>query len=120
MRTMVTMGVVSLGILGTSTSGFAAEMTGYVSDQSCAASRSSEKHAMDWIKPDLFEACVKKCVKEGSSMVFVTEDNKILTFDAASNAKAMAHMGHRVKVTGSASNGVLKVDSIAPIAMTKK
>lgn len=117
MRMMVVVGGL---LMAASLSVSAAEMTGYVSDQSCAASRASEKHAMDWIKPDLFEACVKKCVKEGSAMVFVTEDNKILTFDAASSAKAMAHMGHRVKVTGTAVNGTLRLDSIAAIGMPKK
>lgn len=117
---MRSMWVMSVLVLGMAASGSAAELTGYVSDQSCAASRASEKHAMDWIKADLFEACVKKCVKEGSAMVFVTEDNKILKFDAASNAKAMAHMGHRVKVTGSTVNGTLTLTSIAAIEMTKK
>lgn len=97
----------------------AAEMTGYVSDHSCASGRVSEKRAMDWIKPDLFEACVKKCVKEGSEMVFVTEDNRILTFDAASTKKVRSLMGHRVKLTGTSNNGVLKVDSVAAIAFDK-
>lgn len=53
------------------------------------------------------------------TVLVLTEDNKILTFDTASSAKAMPHMGHRVKVTGTAANGVLKVDAIAPIAMTR-
>ena len=53
-------------------------------------------------------------------MVFVTEDNKILRFDASSNAKAMAHMGHRVKVNGTAKDGTLKVDTIASIDMKSK
>lgn len=98
----------------------AAEMTGYVSDDSCAAKSAASAKAIDWIQPARFEACVKKCQKEGSPLVFVTEDNKILTFDAASTAKATALMGHRVKVTGTATGGVLKIDSIAAIEMPKK
>jgi len=101
-------------------SGWAAEMTGYVSDDSCAAKSAASARAIDWIQPDRFEACVKKCQKEGSPLVFVTEDNKILKFDAASTAKAAAHMGHRVKVTGTAAGGVLKIVSIAAVEMPKK
>jgi hypothetical protein len=107
-------------VAGLSGTGFAAEMTGYVSDHSCATSGAKAAKAMDWIKTDAFEACVKKCAKEGSPVVFVTEDNKILTFADASKAKAAAHMGHRVKVTGTTANGVITLESIAPIAMAKK
>lgn len=114
-----TLAIIALAA-GFSASGSAAEMTGYISDQSCATSRSSAASAVDWIKPDAFESCVKKCVKEGSEMVFLTEDNKTLSFDASSRAKAKAHMGHRVKVTGTATDGVLKVDTIAAIEMKKK
>ncbi len=103
----------------TSVPGFAAEMTGYVSDDACATKSAKASKAMDWIKVDAFEACVKKCVKEGSAMVFVTEDNKILRFDQASNGKAMPFMGHRVKVTGTAKDGILTVDKIAAIEMNK-
>jgi hypothetical protein len=104
---------------GFSASASAAELTGYVSDESCATSRATEAKAVDWIKPDVFESCVKKCVKEGSKLIFLTEDNKILRFDAGSSAKAMPHMGHRVKVTGTAVDGVLKVETIAAIDMKK-
>lgn len=105
---------------GIATSGAAAEeMTGYVSDHSCATSGAGKAKAMDWIKTDRFESCVKKCQKEGSPLVFVTEDNKILKFDTGSTAKATAHMGHRVKVTGTAADGVLKLDTIASIEMPK-
>jgi hypothetical protein len=103
----------------TSVNGFAAEMTGYVSDDACATKSAKAGKAMDWIKVDAFEACVKKCVKEGSAMVFVTEDNKILRFDQASSAKVMPLMGHRVKVTGTAKDGTLMVDTIAAIEMKK-
>jgi len=104
-----------------SVSGSAAEMTGYISDESCATSGGKRTaKAVDWIQPDRFESCVKKCSKEGSKLVFVTEDNKILTFDASSLEKATAHMGRRVKVTGTATDGLLKVDTIAAIEMLKK
>lgn len=98
----------------------AAEMTGYLSDDSCATKSAAKAKAMDWIQPDRFEACVKKCHKEGSTLVFVTEDNKILKLDTTSTTTAAAHMGHRVKVNGTTTGGVLKIDSIAAIDMPKK
>ncbi len=106
-------------VASVSVHGAAAEFTGYVSDESCAKSSTKASKAADWIQPDRFETCVKKCAKEGSTLVFVTEDNKILTFDAGSSARAVAHMGQRVKVTGTTADGVLKVDTIAAIAMKK-
>ena len=95
----------------------AAEITGYVSDAQCATSRVSEKRAMDWILADKFEACVKKCAKDGSPLVFVTEDNRILKIDAASLGKVTPHAGHRVKVAGEVAGDTLKVTSMSAIAM---
>jgi hypothetical protein len=103
-----------------SSSGFAAEMTGYISDDSCATKSASAAKAADWIKPDAFEACAKKCVKEGSAAVFVTEDNKIVRLDAGATAKVMPYLGHRVKLTGSVKDGLLNVDTIASIKMEPK
>lgn len=103
-----------------SSTGFAAEMTGYISDDNCATKSASAAKAADWIKPDAFEACAKKCVKEGSSAVFLTEDNKIVRLDASATAKAMPYLGHRVKLTGSVKDGTLSVDSITAIKMDPK
>jgi hypothetical protein len=98
----------------------AEKMTGYISDDKCAASGSKAAKATDWISPDLFESCVKKCMKGGSTMVFVTEDNKVLKLDAASTQKALPHMGHRVSLSGTVDNGSLKIDEIASIKMENK
>jgi len=95
----------------------AAEMTGYVSDAKCAASGAKAKTAAEWIKPAAFESCVKDCVKNGSDAVFVTEDNKTLKFDAASMDKIKAHLGHKVKVTGTVEGDVLKVETVTMVKM---
>ncbi len=95
----------------------AAEITGYVSDAKCAASGAKAKTAAEWIKPAAFENCVKDCVKDGSEAVFVTEDNKMLKFDAASLDKMKAHLGHKVRVTGSVAGNVLKVDSVSMLKL---
>ena len=95
----------------------AAEITGYVSDAKCAASGAKAKTAAEWIKPAAFENCVKDCVKDGSDAVFVTEDNKMLKFDAASLDKMKAHLGHKVRVTGKVEGNVLKVDSVSMLKL---
>jgi len=95
----------------------AEKLTGYVSDTQCATSSAKAAKATDWINPKAFESCAQKCVKNGSPMVFVTEDNKILKLDADSTQKATAHLGHRVSVEGKVENGTLKIDKIATIKM---
>jgi hypothetical protein len=92
-------------------------ITGYISDTKCAMSGSKAKTAAEWIKPAAFEECVKTCVKDGSAAVFVTEDNKILTFDKASVEKITPFLGHKVSVTGDVKGGTLKVDSITGLKM---
>ena len=95
----------------------AEKLTGYVSDEQCASSSSKAAKATDWINPTKFEACAQKCAKNGSPVVFVTEDNKVLKLDADSTKKAGPHLGHRVAVTGTVENGTLKIDTIATIKM---
>ena len=75
------------------------------------------KTAAEWIKPAAFEECVKTCVKDGSEAVFVTEDNKILTFDKASVAKITPFLGRKVSVTGTVKDRTLKVDGITGLKM---
>jgi len=98
-------------------SAFAGEMTGYISDEKCAVSGAKAKTAAEWIDPAQFEGCAKRCVKAGSSAVFVTEDNKILKIDAASVEKVTPHIGHKVTVTGRVESEVLKIDSISSVKM---
>ncbi len=98
----------------------AADMTGYVSDSQCAMSRATEKRAMDWILADKFETCVKKCAKEGSPLVFVTEDNKILKIDAASLKTVVPHAGQHVKVSGDVTGDTIRIASMSTIAMSAK
>jgi len=100
-----------------SMSAFAAEFTGYLSDEKCAVSGAKAKSAAEWIQPKAFEACVKTCVKGGEALVFVTEDNKILKIDAASMDKVTPVMGHKVKVSGKVEGGKLMVDSISTLPM---
>jgi hypothetical protein len=97
--------------------GMAGEITGYISDSQCATASAKAATAAEWINPNEFESCVKKCVKAGSPVVFVTTDNKILKIDADSMKAVTPHLGHKVTVNGKIENGTLKVDSIQSIKM---
>jgi len=108
--------VLALSALGSMLSS-AAEFTGYISDAKCATSGASKKTAAEWIKPAAFEQCVKQCVKDGSEVVFVTEDNKIVKIDAASMDKVMPVLGHKVTVNGKVEGNTLKIDSISSLKM---
>ena len=113
------LGVITLGAALSAGSAFAAgrTMVGYISDTKCATSGASKANASEWIQPAAFENCVKDCVKSGSAAVFVTEDNKILTFDKASVAKITPFLGRKVSVTGSVKDHTLKVDGITGLKM---
>ena len=108
--------VLGLSAVATMTA-FAGEFTGYLSDEKCAVSGAKAKTAAEWIQPAAFEACVKKCVKGGEAVVFVTEDNKILKIDASSMDKIMPVIGHKVKINGKVEGGKLTVDSVSTLSM---
>jgi hypothetical protein len=99
------------------TTGAAGAIVGYVSDAKCATTGAGKKAAAEWIQPAAFEDCVKKCVKEGSEPVFVTEDNRILKFDAASMKKIAAFHGHKVSVVGTVQGTTLSVDSVTGLKL---
>jgi uncharacterized protein DUF5818 len=84
-----------------STAVFAAEFTGYVIDEKCAAKPAMKGN----------EACARKCLKDGSPAVLLTADAKVYKLDDP--AKATEHAGHKVKVVGSLTGDVIKVESIA-------
>ncbi len=101
-----------------SISAFAGEFTGYVSDTKCAAANGKKGAAAEWVKPAAFEACAKKCIQEGSQMVFVTADNKIVKISAEAMPKVMPLLGHKVTLTGEIDGDTLtKVDTIASLKM---
>jgi len=56
------------------------------------------------------EDCAKKCIKEGASMVVVTDtDQKVLT---VKNPEALSdHIGHHVAVTGHVEGDTIHVES---------
>ena len=75
---------------------------GVVSDSHCGAKHSSAS--------DAATGCVKGCVKGGASYVLVTSDGKVYQLDNQDKFKDYA--GKSVKVTGTANNDSISVDSV--------
>jgi hypothetical protein len=110
---------VVVAVAGFASGAFAAGRTvvGYVSDSECATKSAKASSAAEWIKPAVFEDCVKKCLKDGSTAVFVTEDNKVLHFDAASVEKIKAFHGHKVSVTGTVQGETLSIERVSDLKL---
>src|SRR5438477_990525 len=85
---------------GLSISGLAAEFTGYVIDEACAAKPAMKGN----------EACARKCIKGGSPAVLMTADAKVYKLD--DQAKVTEHAGHKVIVTGALKGDTIAVDSV--------
>ena len=81
-------------------SGNAADFTGYVIDEACAAKTAMKGN----------EACARKCIKGGSPAVLVAADAKVYKLD--DQTKAVEHAGHKVKVTGDLAGDTIKIESI--------
>jgi Protein of unknown function (DUF5818) len=78
----------------------AAEFSGYIIDEACAA-----KPAMKGS-----EACARKCIKGGSPAVLLTAEAKVYKLD--DQAKVAEHAGHKVKISGELSGDTIKVENI--------
>jgi hypothetical protein len=86
-----------------SVAALADDWTGFIGDAKCAhTGANGEKDA----------ACSKNCIKRGADPVLVTGDGKVLKFDADSKAKAVAHAGETVKVSGSLSGDTISASSV--------
>jgi len=116
MKNVMLVAVFGFAMIGARLQG-AGAIVGYISDEKCALSGAKAGKAAEWIKPAAFESCVKDCLKQGSEAVFVTEDNKILKFDAASKKKVDAHVGHKVSVTGNVHGSTITIDTITQLKM---
>jgi hypothetical protein len=81
--------------------GDASTVNGWVSDSKCGAKGANAAAA----------ECTKKCIKEGASMVVVTDgDQKILTVDNPDALKG--HEGHHIAVTGHVDGEKIHVESV--------
>jgi hypothetical protein len=81
--------------------GDASTVNGWVSDSKCGVKGANAGAA----------ECTKKCIKEGASMVVVTDDDqKILTVD--NPGKLKGHEGHHIAVTGHVDGDKIHVESV--------
>ena len=78
----------------------AAEFTGYIIDEACAAKPAMKGN----------EACARKCIKGGSPAVLLSVEGKVYKLD--DQAKVAEHAGHKVVVSGALNGDTIKVDSI--------
>ena len=81
----------------------AAEMTGYISDVTCA------KKDVAKAESDAHAGCAAGCAKKGAALVFVS-GGKIYQVDDQS--KVQAHVGHKVTVTGKMMDDSIHVDNV--------
>ena len=90
---------IALYLLG-SIGAVAADFSGYIIDQNCAAKPAMKGN----------EACARKCIKGGSPAVLLSPDAKVYKLD--DQAKVVEHAGHKVKITGALNGDTIKVDTI--------
>ena len=77
------------------------KVSGWVSDEKCAAKGTNASHA----------DCAKKCADAGQKLVVVSDKgHKVYNVDNQDALKG--HEGHHVRVTGSDTNGTLHVDNV--------
>jgi hypothetical protein len=92
----------ALFLTAASTSAFAEDWKGTISDAMCAA-----KH-VNATKADM--ACAQKCVKGGSPAVLVV-DGKVFKIDNQDAVKD--HIGHKVSVSGTmVTEGTIHIDKV--------
>ena len=92
--------------LGLSTLAFtaaAAEMTGYISDVTCA------KKDVAKAESDAHAGCAAGCAKKGAALVFVSE-GKVYKID--DQAKVQEHAGHKVTIEGKVTGDTIAVESV--------
>ncbi len=108
--------VVALGSFATDKT----TLKGYVADSKCAALKNpDDPKAADSLArhenatPEQLKKygeCNRKCIREGAKMVFVTEDDKVLTVQ--NPEKLQGHEAQHVEVTGHVTGTSLHVESV--------
>jgi hypothetical protein len=84
----------------------AEELTGYISDSHCAAKHHEVSEANT--------KCVEACIKKGDAVLVVGD--KVMKFDADSQAKAKEFAGQNVTIAASMDGDTVKINSIAAAA----
>jgi hypothetical protein len=81
---------------------YAAEWTGWITDEHCGAKGAQSGH----------KSCALKCAEGGAKLVFYNPaDEKV--YHLSDQDVAKEHLGEKVKVVGTLEEGTIKVESIA-------
>jgi hypothetical protein len=83
---------------------------GWFVDEACTRGRV----AVGTIEPDNPD-CAKRCVKEGSKLMFLSETDKAL-FEVKDPSIQVENIGFYLEITGSTSDKVLTVNSVKKLA----
>jgi hypothetical protein len=97
---MKTFTAIAALVLGLATTGFAAEIKGFVQDEACYTKPAMKDNAQ----------CAEKCIKGGSKAVLVGEDGTI--YKIANQDKITAHAGHNVTVMGDVKDGTITIAEV--------
>jgi hypothetical protein len=82
----------------------AADWTGWIVDEHCAAKGASEGH----------KGCALKCADGGAALVFYNpSDEKVYKLN--DQAAAKANIGHKVKVVGTLDGETITIESISEV-----
>jgi hypothetical protein len=86
-------------------------MRGWFVDEACTRGRVAQGH----IEPDNPE-CAKRCVKEGSRLMFMSESDKAM-FEVKDPAGQVKNIGYYVEISGSTdSSKTLTVNAVKQLA----
>jgi len=92
--------MLSFMMVGVSAAADQTTVNGWVSDSQCGVKGAKAGH----------EACTKKCLGKGASIVVVTDnDQKVLTVDNPDALKG--HEGHHIAATGEVNGDSIHVES---------
>lgn len=94
-----TAGFLGISLLTLSSTAFAGEWTGWLSDAKCAANGAKAAH----------KGCAVKCVEGGQPVVFVTDDKKVFKLDSADKVKSL--VGDKVLLSGTLEGETIKVSA---------
>ena len=81
---------------------YAAEWTGWITDEHCGAKGAASGH----------KSCALKCVEGGAALVFYNPDDKKV-YKLSDQAAAKEHLGEKVKVVGTLEEETITVESIS-------
>jgi hypothetical protein len=85
---------------GLSVSAMAADITGYIIDESCS-SKAAMRGDVD---------CANKCIKSGQPAVLVTDEGKV--YKIANQAKVLPQAGKKVTLSGKLQGDTIQVDNV--------